>query len=319
MDFQGYGPSKKRKTTEGVISTLQESYDVSTTPQIIGNIAVQGDVVCQAMDASGISMDAAVNATLSIRRDGAFKWRMQNSSSLGDSLVFENAGSQDILSLNQSGNVIFGNGNNNNYTFPISRGTADQFLQSNGDGVLTWRTDHNLGGRYVQASVDEIVTITNSTVETSLSNSGVGSMSIDEALDSSLNDTYRITIQGFLRTEEKDEEAILRVRDSSGYELFRHTMSIDDTKTVSPSSGELFTYSMTIQRFSNLVIGPYWLRFFGTMAYAEGGDKVRRHQSGTSVTVGEYADQIDLDVTWQFLNNPATFISVSSLVFERIF
>jgi hypothetical protein len=414
MNIQGFGGSKRRKISELCIPgeyclplvagevgkvitagvgtstswepvgsggnvTLQEAYDVSAAPQITGDLNVDGTLTCSEMDASQISMDAPVNATLSIRRGGSFKWRMQNASSLGDSLVFENAGSQDCVVLDQNKNVlltadltvnetvncselsiddtvdtsillrrggtlqwyvenragygdnlVFENvnidepvtmqltqygqvifGDENPYTFPKRIGTVGQALVSDGFANLDFKTP--LPGRYVQASVAQIVTIQNTTVETSITPTGAGQLSIDAAADSSGNDTYRFTFQGLLYTEQKNEPAIVRVRDSGGNILFTHTMELDDIKSDLP--GDLFTYEMTLSRFENL--GSDWLRTFGTITYTQDGNTVRRHQAGQSLAIT--AAQLDLDVTWQFQSNPDTFASVYSLIFERVF
>jgi hypothetical protein len=91
-------------------------------------------------------------------------------------------------------------------------------------------------------------------------------------------------------------------------------MELDDVK--SPLPGDEFTYDMTISRFDNAGVNS--LRILGTITYTKNQTDVRRLQSLQNLAIPN-PGQLDLNITWQFLSNPDTQVSVSSLVFERVF
>jgi hypothetical protein len=103
---------------------------------------------------SSLALDHPVNATMTWRRAGSFKWRIQNNSGLGDSLVFENQSSQKALSINQTRNVVFGDGATN-YTFPYTRGASGDVLRCEA-GIVNWRS-RSYGSISINANTTDTV------------------------------------------------------------------------------------------------------------------------------------------------------------------
>jgi hypothetical protein len=101
-----------------------------------------------------LALDHPVNATMSWRRAGSFKWRIQNNSGIGDSLVFENQSSQKALSINQTRNVVFGDGATN-YTFPYTRGASGDVLRCE-EGIVNWRS-RSYGSISINANTTDTV------------------------------------------------------------------------------------------------------------------------------------------------------------------
>ena len=84
-------------------------------------------------------------------------------------LAFQNSGA-DVLKISAADVISF----NNAYSFPTADGTAGQVLKTDGAGTLSFNQPTT--GLYAQTVVS--ATLTNTTTETSIVGSGVGSLTI---------------------------------------------------------------------------------------------------------------------------------------------
>jgi hypothetical protein len=103
------------------------------------------------VESQHISLNFPVNPTMNFLKNNSLVWRQQNQSILDDRLVFQNASSEDVLSLKQTGEVLIGQ-TGTHYSLPPSRGVNEQVVQSDGSGVMSFET-LDRSGKYSQSSV----------------------------------------------------------------------------------------------------------------------------------------------------------------------
>ena len=117
----------------------------------------------------------------------------------GAFVLFTN-GSNNILKLNPSTNdITFSNA----YTFPTADGSGDQVLKTDGSGNLSFGTAAT--GLYAQTVVSS--TITNTTTETSIVGTGVGSLTLG-ANTLTAGDSYHAKIGGVIAAQNGDDITI---------------------------------------------------------------------------------------------------------------
>ena len=117
----------------------------------------------------------------------------------GAFVLFTN-GTNNILQLNSTGNsVTF----NNEYTMPTADGSANTFLKTDGSGNISFGTPTS--GLFAQTS--DSATVTNTTTETSIVGTGVGSLTVP-ANAFVVGDSYHAKIGGIISAQNADEITI---------------------------------------------------------------------------------------------------------------
>ena len=113
-------------------------------------------------------------------------------------LALQNSG-VDVFKIDASNVITF----NNSYAFPIADGSANTFLKTDGAGSLSFGlATSGLYAQTVQSS-----TITNTTTETSIVGTGVGSLSVP-ADTFIVGDSYHAKIGGVLSAQNGDDITI---------------------------------------------------------------------------------------------------------------
>ena len=135
-------------------------------------------------------------------------------------LAFQNSGA-DVLKISAADVVSF----NNAYSFPTADGTAGQVLKTDGAGTLSFNQPTT--GLYAQTVVS--ATLTNTTTETSIVGSGVGSLSIP-ANHFVVGDSYHAKIGGEISAQNGDD---ITIRIKSGATVLATTGTI----ALSPTTG----------------------------------------------------------------------------------
>ena len=124
----------------------------------------------------------------------------------GAFLLFTN-GTNNILQLNSTGNsVTF----NNEYTMPTSDGNANTFLKTDGSGNISFGTA--TAGLFSQTA--DSATVTNTTTETSIVGTGVGSLTVP-ANAFVVGDSYHAKIGGIISAQNNDQITINIKSDST--------------------------------------------------------------------------------------------------------
>lgn len=134
-------------------------------------------------------------------------------------LAFQNSGA-DVLKISAADVISF----NNAYSFPTADGTAGQVLQTDGAGTLSF--NQATAGLYAQtaASAD----LENTTTETSIVGTGVGSLTIP-ANQFAIGDSYTAKISGKISAANND---LITIRIKSGSTVLATTGAI----TLSPTT-----------------------------------------------------------------------------------
>lgn len=109
-------------------------------------------------------------------------------------LAFQNSGA-DVLKISAADVISF----NNAYSFPTADGTAGQVLKTDGAGALSFGL--STSGLYAQTI--QSATLTNSTTETSIVGTGVGSLSVP-ADAFVVGDSYHAKIGGVISAQNND-------------------------------------------------------------------------------------------------------------------
>ena len=109
-------------------------------------------------------------------------------------------GTNNILQLNSTGNsVTF----NNEYTMPTADGSANTFLKTDGSGNISFGTPTS--GLFAQTA--DSATVTNTTTETSIVGTGVGSLTVP-ANGFVVGDSYHAKIGGVISAQNGDDITI---------------------------------------------------------------------------------------------------------------
>jgi hypothetical protein len=119
-------------------------------------------------------------------------------------LTFQN-GSADVFKISAADVISF----NNSYSFPTADGASGQVLKTDGAGALSFGL--SAAGLYAQTVVSP--TLTNTTTETSIVGTGVGSLSVP-ANAFVVGDSYHAKIGGVISAQINDE-IIIRVKTGS--------------------------------------------------------------------------------------------------------
>ena len=109
-------------------------------------------------------------------------------------LAFQNSGA-DVLKISAADVISF----NNAYSFPTADGTANTVLKTDGAGALSFGL--STSGLYAQTV--QSATLTNSTTETSVVGTGVGSLSVP-ADAFVVGDSYHAKIGGVISAQNND-------------------------------------------------------------------------------------------------------------------
>ena len=109
-------------------------------------------------------------------------------------LAFQNSGA-DVLKISAADVISF----NNAYSFPTADGTAGQVLKTDGAGTLSFNQPTT--GLYAQTVVS--ATLTNTTTETSIVGTGLGSLTI-AANGYVVGDSYHAKIGGVISAQNND-------------------------------------------------------------------------------------------------------------------
>jgi hypothetical protein len=136
----------------------------------------------------------------------------------GNFLLFKN-GANNIINLSNANVITF----NNAYSFPTSDGAADQVLKTDGSGNLSFGTAAT--GLYAQTA--NSTTITNTTTETSVVGTGVGSLTIP-ADTFVVGDSYHAKIGGEIAAQNGDDITI-RIKTGSTVLATTGTISLSPT------------------------------------------------------------------------------------------
>ena len=136
----------------------------------------------------------------------------------GNFLLFKN-GANNIIQLS-SGNVVTFN---NAYSFPTADGGADQVLKTDGSGNVSFGTAAT--GLYAQTIVSS--TVTNTTTETSIVGTGVGSLTFG-ANTLTAGDSYHAKIGGLIAAQNGDD---LTIKIKSGTTVLATTGTISLSPT----------------------------------------------------------------------------------------
>ena len=135
-------------------------------------------------------------------------------------LAFQNSGA-DVLKISAADVISF----NNAYSFPTADGTAGQVLQTDGAGTLSF--NQPTAGLYAQTVVS--ATLTNTTRETSIVGTGVGSLTIP-ANHFVVGDSYHAKIGGEISAQNGDN---ITIKIKSGATVLATTGTI----SLSPTTG----------------------------------------------------------------------------------
>ena len=135
-------------------------------------------------------------------------------------LAFQNSGA-DVLKISAADVISF----NNAYSFPTADGTAGQVLKTDGAGTLSFNQPTT--GLYAQTVVS--ATLTNTTTETSIVGTGVGSLTIP-ANHFVVGDSYHAKIGGEISAQNGDD---ITIRIKSGATILATTGTI----ALSPTTG----------------------------------------------------------------------------------
>ncbi len=135
-------------------------------------------------------------------------------------LAFQNSGA-DVLKISAADVISF----NNAYSFPTADGTNGQVLITDGSGNLTFNQPTT--GLYAQTT--QSATLTNTTTETSIVGTGVGSLTIP-ANHFVVGDSYHAKIGGEISAQSGDN---ITIRIKSGATVLATTGTI----SLSPATG----------------------------------------------------------------------------------
>ncbi len=133
-------------------------------------------------------------------------------------LAFQNSGA-DVLKISAADIISF----NNAYSFPTADGTARQVLQTDGAGTLSF--NQATAGLYAQTAVSS--TLTNTTTETSIVGTGVGSLTIP-ANHFAVGDSYSAKISGKISAANGD---LITIKIKSGSTILATTRAIALSRT----------------------------------------------------------------------------------------
>ena len=139
----------------------------------------------------------------------------------GTFVLFKN-GTNNILQLNSTGNNITFN---NAYTFPTADGGAEQVLKTDGSGALSFGTPTS--GLFAQTA--DSATVTNTTTETSIIGTGVGSLTVP-ADAFAVGDSYHAKIGGVISAQNGDD---ITINIKSGSTILATTGALDLEATTS--------------------------------------------------------------------------------------
>jgi hypothetical protein len=135
-------------------------------------------------------------------------------------LALQNSGA-DVFKISAADVISF----NNAYSFPTADGTAGQVLKTDGAGTLSFNQPTT--GLYAQTVVS--LTLTNTTTETSIVGTGVGSLTIP-ANHFVVGDSYHAKIGGEISAQNGDD---ITIRIKSGATVLATTGTI----SLSPTTG----------------------------------------------------------------------------------
>ena len=160
----------------------------------------------------------AVSAESIYLQDGTV--RGDRTVDLSGAFVLFTNGANNILQLNSTGNsVTF----NNEYTMPTADGGANTFLKTDGSGNISFSTaTSGLYAQTVQSS-----TITNTTTETSIVGTGVGSLTVP-ANAFVVGDSYHAKVGGVIAAQNGDDITI-RIKTGSTVLATTGTISLSPT------------------------------------------------------------------------------------------
>jgi hypothetical protein len=285
--------------------------NVSATNFTSGTVTATGQITGQQLD-----INDNVFSNLNFKKQGNLYWNVYNSGPNGDSLIFQNVNNDQSIAMSLTQDSQLRLGEDNSYLFPLNIGTAGQVLMSDGASNLEFKAPTT--GRYVQASTQSIVNISGTTVETifapSPNQAGVGQFRIDGDTSSANLDTYVLCIKGQVFTDGK-ERVVIRLTNAFSNVLFTHDFEMEDIKSNLP--GEPFVYNLAISRF--LQVGNTdSLRIDGCIEYNIENGNPERNQVNSTVGVGS-PNAIDLTMSWQFPDDTNTQVSITSVIFQRIF
>lgn len=133
-------------------------------------------------------------------------------------LAFQNSGA-DVLKISAADVISF----NNAYSFPTADGTAGQVLQTDGAGTLSF--NQATAGLYAQTAVS--ADLENTTTETSIVGTGVGSLTIP-ANQFAIGDSYTAKISGKISAANND---LITIRIKSGATVLATTGAISLSPT----------------------------------------------------------------------------------------
>ena len=136
----------------------------------------------------------------------------------GNFLLFKN-GANNIINLSNTNVITF----NNAYSFPTADGSGDQVLKTDGSGNLSFGTVS--AGLYAQTA--NSTTITNTTTETSVVGTGVGSLTF-AADHFVVGDSYHAKIGGEIAAQNGDDITI-RIKSGSTVLATTGTISLSPT------------------------------------------------------------------------------------------
>ena len=136
----------------------------------------------------------------------------------GNFLLFKN-GANNIINLSNTNVITF----NNAYSFPTADGAGDQVLKTDGSGNLSFGTVS--AGIYAQTA--NSTTITNTTTETSVVGTGVGSLTF-AADHFVVGDSYHAKIGGEIAAQNGDDITI-RIKSGSTVLATTGTISLSPT------------------------------------------------------------------------------------------
>ena len=136
----------------------------------------------------------------------------------GNFLLFKN-GANNIINLSNTNVITF----NNAYSFPTADGAGDQVLKTDGSGNLSFGTVS--AGLYAQTA--QSTTITNTTTETSIVGTGVGSLTF-AADHFVVGDSYHAKVGGVIAAQNGDDITI-RIKSGSTVLATTGTISLSPT------------------------------------------------------------------------------------------
>ena len=162
----------------------------------------------------------AVSAESIYLQDGTI--RGDRTLDLSGAFVLFTNGANNILQLNSTGNsVTF----NNEYTFPTADGTTGQVLKTDGSGNISF----GLASSGLFAQTADSTNVTNTTTETSIVGTGVGSLTVP-ANAFAVGDSYHCKIGGVLSAQNGDD---ITINIKSGSTVLATTGALDLEATTS--------------------------------------------------------------------------------------